>query len=144
MNPVLERIEKIKTEFANLPDWEARYRVLIKMAQQLSPLDSGARNDDNRIRGCQSQVWLTAAMSPQKRIIFQGDSDAIIVKGLVALVVSIYSDATPSDILATKPDFLKEMGFEASLSPSRANGFAAMIKQIYFYALAFQSRSEHA
>lgn len=95
------------------------------------------RTEDVKVKGCQSQVWLHARLNPKGEIEFQGDSDALLVKGLVALLLKVYSGSTPEEIMTTPPDFLKAIGFEGNLSPSRANGLFSMLKQIRYYATAF-------
>ena len=99
-------------------------------------LPEALRTEEAKVRGCQSQVWLHAKLDGDK-IIFQGDSDALLVKGLVALLLKIYSGSTHEEILQTPPDFLKAIGFENSLSPSRTNGLFSMIKQIRYFATAY-------
>lgn len=95
------------------------------------------KTEQNIVKGCQSQVWLSAKLSDDGRVELLGDSDALIVKGLVGLLLAVYSGATPSEILMTPPEFLKALGFEGNLSPSRANGLHSMLKQIKLYATAF-------
>jgi cysteine desulfuration protein SufE len=95
------------------------------------------RTEQNIVKGCQSQVWLSAELNDQGQMILHGDSDALIVKGLVGLLLKVYSGATPAEILVTPPEFLRALGFEGNLSPSRANGLHSMLKQIKLYATAF-------
>lgn len=130
---------RLIAEFQALPDWEARYKQVIERGKKLAPLSADLCQDQFKIKGCQSQVWLHAKLSPDDRILFEADSDALIVKGLVALLVETYSDAKPEEILNSSPNFLKDLGFESHLSPSRANGLYAMLKQIFYYATAFQA-----
>ena len=92
-----------------------------------------------KVKGCQSQVWLHAAINPEGRMHLEADSDALIVKGLVAVLLKVYNDAQVDDILSAPTTFLKELGFEGGLSPSRANGLYAMLKQILYYATAFKA-----
>lgn len=138
MSTVLERQKKLITEFANFPDWEAKYKKIIEMGRALPEMPEALKVEDAKVRGCQSQVWLHAAPNAKGQVVFQADSDALITKGLVALLVGVYSEATPEDILNTPADFLKELGLESHLSPSRANGLFSMLKQIRYYATAFQ------
>jgi cysteine desulfuration protein SufE len=135
---LLERQKQVVVEFAGLADWEDRYKKLIELGKALPDLPDDKKIEDYKVKGCQSQVWIHAKLAGGK-IIFEADSDAILVRGLVALLLRIYSNATPSEVLTTPPDFVKEIGLESKLSPSRANGLFSMIKQIKFYALAFQS-----
>ena len=128
----------IVREFNLLEDWTERYKYIIKLGSKLPQLDSSKKIEHNIVKGCQSQVWLHAEFSEGK-IIFEADSDAAITKGLVALMVHLYSHQTPSAILATEPTFITEIGMNEHLSPTRANGLASMVKQMKIYALAFSS-----
>lgn len=139
MNVVTERQSKLIREFAAFPSWEDRYKHLIEKGKKLPALPPELHDEKYKVKGCQSQVWLHAGLDGQGRVEFKGDSDALIVKGLVAVLLEAYSPATPDEILAAKTDFLKELGFEGHLSPSRANGLYAMLKQILYYATAFQA-----
>lgn len=137
---IQNRIQKILDEFSKIPDWEARYKRLIDLGKELTAMDEQNKTDANKVRGCQSQVWLWANMEAD-RIIFQADSDASITKGIVALLVNVYSGSTPDEILITKPDFLTQLGIREHLSMSRANGLNAMLKQITIYAMAFKAKA---
>lgn len=132
------KIDTIIKDFQKFSDWEERYRKIIQLGQGLAPMEESLKTEENKVKGCQSQVWLHAQLSPEGRVVFQGDSDAMIVKGLVALLLQVYSETTPEEILKTPTDFLNEIGLERHLSPSRANGLFSMIKQIRYYATAFQ------
>ncbi|MBU94443.1 MAG: Fe-S metabolism protein SufE [Balneola sp.] len=129
---------RIVRKFNLLEDWTERYKYIIKLGSKLPQLDSSKKIEHNIVKGCQSQVWLHAEFSEGK-IIFEADSDAAITKGLVALMVHLYSHQTPSAILATEPTFIAEIGMNEHLSPTRANGLASMVKQMKIYALAFSS-----
>lgn len=131
------RSDALVKEFSALSDWEARYRALIELGKKLPEMPESLKNEGNKVKGCQSQVWLHAELTPQGRVVFQADSDALIVKGLIAVLLQVYSDAPPSEILHFPPIFLKELGFEGNLSPSRANGLHAMLQQIRNYAIAY-------
>jgi cysteine desulfuration protein SufE len=133
---LIERQKSIVREFEGLKDWEDRYKKIIELGKALPDLPPEKKLDDFKVKGCQSQVWMYARMSDGK-IFFEADSDALLVRGLVALLLRIYSDAKPSEVLSTPPDFVKELGFETKLSPSRANGLYSMIKQMKYYAMAF-------
>lgn len=137
MSIIADRQKKIISDFEKLKDWEERYRKIIEMGRQLPDMPEDLKTEENQVKGCQSQVWLSAQLTPQGEMIIQGDSDAMIVKGLVALLLNVYSGANPNEILQTPPDFLKTLGFESHLSPSRSNGLHAMLKQIRLYATAF-------
>lgn len=136
-----QKIEALKAEFSSIANWEERYALLIQKGKNAPVLPEHFRTEKNLIKGCQSQVWLVAELSPEGKVILQGQSDALLVAGLVSLLISVYSNQRPSDILQTQPDFIGQMGFQSHLSPSRANGFQAMLKQIYLYAQAFQMLS---
>lgn len=133
-----ERLNKIKQRFLQFQDWEDRYKELIQLGKSLNSYPDDKREDKYKVKGCQSQVWLYPEFR-DGRVYFYGDSDAVLVKGIVGLLLSVYSDATPAEILATKPDFLKEVGITEHLSMNRSNGLAAMMKQIQMYALVLQS-----
>ncbi len=132
-----ERSEQMAADFQKLSSWEDRYKKIIALGKQLPDLPDDLRTEEAKVKGCQSQVWLHAKLNSQGEIEFQGDSDALLVKGLVALLLKIYSGSTPEEILTTPPDFLKAIGFEGNLSPSRANGLFSMLKQIRYFATAF-------
>lgn len=132
------RQQQIVAEFAGLSDWEARYKKLIELGKALPELPASKKLEDFKVKGCQSQVWIHARLDEGK-VIYEADSDALLVRGLVALLLRVYSGAAPAEIIHTAPDFVKEIGLESKLSPSRANGLFSMIKQIKYYAMAFQS-----
>lgn len=133
------RVEKIKKDFNQFDEWEARYKHLINLGKSMPVMSGDYRSDSFLVKGCQSQVWLGARLSGDK-VFFEADSDASIVKGIVALLVYVYSEATPDEILSTKPTFLEEIGLREHLSMSRANGLTSMVKQISFYAMAFKAK----
>lgn len=135
---ISQKIERLKLEFAKFNTWEDRYKSIIDLGKKLAPLEDSVKIEENIVKGCQSQVWLLAELDSQGLVQFRADSDALIVKGLVALLVDIYSGSTPDEILGNPPTFLKEMGFDQNLSPSRANGLYAMIKKMQIYATAFK------
>lgn len=117
-------------EFAIFDDWMGRYEYVIDLGKQLPHFPEEWKTEVNRIKGCQSQVWLNMQLQDGKLHI-DGTSDAAIVKGLVSVVLRVYSDRSPEDILAAKPDFIKEIGFTDHLSPTRSNGLHAMLRAIY-------------
>ena len=133
-----EKIEKIKKDFSISTDWEIKYEKIIEYGKKWPGLEENLKTEDLKVKGCQSQVWIKAELSQDKKIVFKGDSDAVIVKGLVAIVLTVYSGESPETILKNEPLFLKEIGFDSGLSPSRTNGLYSMIKQIKYYATAFQ------
>ncbi len=120
-------------EFALFDDWMGRYEYLIDLGKQLPPFPEDWKSEENRIHGCQSQVWLHAEPRGD-RLHFEGTSDAAIVSGLIAVLLRVYDDRRPQDILATKPDFLADIGFTEHLSPTRSNGLHAMLQAIYAHA----------
>lgn len=133
-----ERQNLILQDFANCGSWEERYKKIIALGKILPAMDEKFKTDENLIRGCQSQVWLHANLDEKGLVTFQADSDALIVKGLVSILIQVFSNSSPDEILSSSLDFLKELGFEQNLSPSRANGLFAMIKQMRYYATAFK------
>jgi len=138
-----EKQDRIVREFKALGDWPERYKYIIKLGQKLDPLHDKYKTDDNLVRGCQSQVWLHTELDDDK-VIFHADSDAAITKGLVALMVRFYSGEKPDDILTHNPDFIKKIGMQEHLSPTRSNGLASMIKQMKIYAMAYKSKLQSA
>ncbi|MEX2585865.1 MAG: SufE family protein [Balneolaceae bacterium] len=138
---IAEKEKRIVREFELLEDWQERYKHIIKLGQKLEPLDESYRIEENLVRGCQSQVWLTAELE-DGRVIFQADSDAAITKGLVALMVRFYSGEEPDVIISTNPDFIKKIRMQEHLSPTRSNGLLSMVKQMKIYAMAYKSRLE--
>lgn len=134
-----EKQDRIVRQFELLGEWPERYKFIIKQGQKLDPLDEEKKTEDNLVRGCQSQVWLDTELDDD-RIIFRADSDAAITKGLVALLVNFYSGETPDEILSTDPEFIKKIGMQEHLSPTRSNGLASMVKQMKIYAMAYKSK----
>jgi cysteine desulfuration protein SufE len=139
MADILEIQQEIIDEFSALSDWTERYKYIIKMGRELEPLDEKHKVEENLVRGCQSQVWLHTRIEDGK-VIFEADSDAAITKGLVALMVRFYSSQEPDTIISTNPDFIKKIGMEEHLSPTRSNGLASMVKQMKIYAMAYKSK----
>ena len=135
---IRETQEEIVKEFEQYTDWEDKYKRIIELGRQLASLDETYRTDKYKLSGCQSQVWINAKLQDGK-IFFEADSDAAIVKGLIALVIKVYSGHTPDEILASPPEFVTKMGIDNHLSPTRKNGLGAMMKQIQMYAVAFKS-----
>lgn len=134
-----ERQQKLIDEFERFDNWEDRYTCLIKKGHALAEMDESKKKDEFKVKGCQSQVWIVAQLTPEKKVRFEADSDALIVKGLIAILLEVYSDASPQEILETPADFIKKLGLESKLSPSRANGLFSMLKQIKYYALAYST-----
>ncbi len=132
--------EEIIDEFDMFDDWMERYEFIIEMGKSLDMIDSSKKTDDNLINGCQSKVWLHADYLDGKAV-FTADSDAILTKGIIALLLRVYSNQTPKDILDTEPFFIDNIGLKEHLSPTRANGLVSMVKQLKLYALAFQTKN---
>jgi cysteine desulfuration protein SufE len=134
-----ERQDEIIDEFAGLDDWMDKYQLLIDMGNEQEPLDEKYKTEQNLIDGCQSRVWLQADYE-NGRIYFSAESDALIVKGIVTLLIRVLSDATPQEILDADLYFIDQIGLKEHLSPTRSNGLVAMVKQMRMYALAFQAK----
>lgn len=129
---------KIIEMFPDSLDWEQKYKKVIDLGKALPTLDQQYKLETNIIKGCQSQVWLVAELDKDKGVInFKGDSDALIVKGLVALLISVYDGEKPSDILNSQLFFMEKTGLRTHLTPSRTNGLMSMVQQIKNYAIAF-------
>jgi cysteine desulfuration protein SufE len=131
--------EEIIEEFNLFDDWMERYEYLIDLGKSLPPINPQYQTEDNLIKGCQSKVWLHAHLEGGK-VFFTAASDAILTKGIIALLLRVFSNKTPQDILDAESSFIDEIGLKEHLSPTRANGLVSMIKQIKFYALAFKSK----
>lgn len=128
-------------EFADFDDWMDKYALLIDLGNSLPPLEEKYKTESNLIEGCQSRVWLQADYVDGK-ILFKGESDAVIVKGIVSLLISILSDHTPQEILNADLYFIEKIGLKEHLSPTRSNGLVAMVKQMRMYALAFRTKEQ--
>ena len=132
--------EEIITEFNDFDDWLDRYQLLIDLGSEQEPLPAEYKTDNNLIEGCQSRVWLQADFVDGK-VFFRAESDALIVKGIVSLLIKVYSGRTPDEILDNEPYFVEAIGLKEHLSPTRSNGLLAMIKQMRLYALAFKAKN---
>ena len=128
-------------EFADFDDWMDKYALLIDLGNSLPPLEEKYKTESNLIEGSQSRVWLQADYVDGK-ILFKGESDAVIVKGIVSLLISILSDHTPQEILDADLYFIEKIGLKEHLSPTRSNGLVAMVKQMRMYALAFRTKEQ--
>lgn len=137
-----KRQDDIIEEFSDLDDWMDRYSLLIDLGNQLEPMDEKLKTPDRLIEGCQSRVWLDASMDGDGHIHFKADSDAMIVKGIIALLTQVLQGATPDEILDNPLYFIDKIGLSEHLSPTRSNGLLAMVKQIKMYALAFKASRE--
>ena len=135
-----EQQDEIIEEFLDFDDWMDRYQLLIDLGSSMPPLPEQYKTEQNLIDGCQSRVWLQADLTPEGRIHFQAESDALIVKGIVSLLIRVLDDQTPHDILDADLYFIERIGLRDHLSPTRSNGLVAMVKQLRMYALAFQAK----
>ena len=134
--------DQIIDDFSAFDDWMDKYQMLIELGNNLEPLAEQYKNPQNLIEGCQSRVWIQADFDESSRLIhFVGDSDAVIVKGLVSLIIQVLSDHTPDEILDSDLYFIEKIGLREHLSPTRSNGLLAMVKQMRAYAVAYQSIS---
>ena len=136
-------IEEIQNElideFSMFDDWMQRYEYMIDLGKSLPLIDENLKTDDKLIKGCQSKVWLNSELKDEK-IIFTADSDAIITKGIIAILVRVFSNQKPQAVLDANTNFIDEIGLKEHLSPTRANGLVSMIKQMKMYALAYQTQ----
>ena len=138
----MSTIQKIQAEiiddFGMFEDWMQKYEYLIDLGKDLAPIEEQYKTEDNLIKGCQSRVWLHAEHTEGK-IIFTADSDAIMTKGIVAILINVLSHQAPKDITTAKLDFINKIGLKEQLSPTRANGLVSMIKKMKLYAIAFNN-----
>ncbi len=139
MATINEIQDSIIEEFGDFEDWLDRYQLLIDLGNEQEPLPEEYKTDNNLIEGCQSRVWLQADFVDGK-VLFRAESDALIVKGIVSLLIKVYSEHTPDEILESEPYFVEAIGLKEHLSPTRSNGLVAMIKQMRLYALAFKAK----
>ena len=126
-------------EFAMFDDWEERYQYMIDLGKTLPLIDEQYKTDDHIIKGCQSKVWMKADLVDDK-IVFTADSEAIITKGIIAILIRVFSNQRPDSILSANTSFIDQIGLKEHLSPTRANGLASMLNQMKYYALAYQSK----
>ncbi len=140
MKTIDELQEEVIEEFSDFDDWMDKYQLLIDLGNEQEPLAPQYKTEQNLIEGCQSRVWLQADMEDGK-VIFQAESDALIVKGIVTLLIKVLSGHTPDEILAADLHFIDAIGLREHLSPTRSNGLLAMVKQMRMYALAFKAKN---
>lgn len=136
---IQETQNEIIDEFSMFDDWEERYQYMIDLGKTLPLIDDAHKTDDNIIKGCQSKVWVHANMNDNK-VVFTADSDAIITKGIIAILIRTFSNQHPTAILEANTDFIDKIGLKEHLSPTRANGLVNMIKQLKMYAIAYQTQ----
>lgn len=135
---IKEKEDELVEQFADIDDWMDRYAYIIDLGNALEPLPDSLKTPDRLIEGCQSRVWLDAEKTPDGKVVYRADSDAIIVKGIISMLIDVLSDHTPDEILADDLSFIERIGLAEHLSPTRSNGLVAMIKQMRAYALAFK------
>ncbi len=135
---IIEVQNQLVKEFEELDSWEDKYSKIIKFGRELPAMTDEHKTEKNKIEGCQSQVWMHAKFDDGKMFI-EADSDAMIVKGLIALLVKVYSGHEPNEIVNSPPEFLQKIGIDNHLSPTRKNGLGAMLKQIQLYAITFKA-----
>ncbi|APX98804.1 cysteine desulfuration protein SufE [Lacinutrix venerupis] len=139
MQSIKEIQDEIIDEFSMFEDWEERYQYMIDLGKDLPLIDEQFKTEDNIIKGCQSKVWVHAELK-NNALEFTADSDAIITKGIIAILIRAFSNQHPKDIIEANTDFIDKIGLKEHLSPTRANGLVSMIKQIKMYAIAYQTQ----
>ncbi|MBD5199019.1 MAG: SufE family protein [Bacteroidales bacterium] len=138
---IQETENEIIDEFSDIDDWMDRYAMIIDMGNSLPPIDEKYRTPEHLIEGCQSRVWLNADLEDGK-VVYTADSDAIIVKGIISMLIKVLSEHTPDEILNADLSFIDKIGLSEHLSPTRSNGLLAMVKQMRMYALAYKTKLE--
>lgn len=138
METIQEREKDLISEFEMFEDWDSKYEYIIELGKDLPLIDAKYKTDENKIKGCQSQVWLHAEKKDGK-IYFTADSDAIITKGIISLLVRVFSGATPEEIKKADLGFIDKIGLTNHLSPTRSNGLLSMVKQMKYYAIALSN-----
>lgn len=139
MSTIKEIQDEIVDEFEMFDDWVQRYEHMIELGKSLPLIEEKYKTDDNLIKGCQSKVWVHAELNDDK-LVFTADSDAIITKGIIAILIRAFSNQHPKDIIEADTQFIDEIGLKEHLSPTRANGLVSMIKQLKMYAVAYQTQ----
>lgn len=139
MKSLIAKDQAIQAQFNKSTNWEERYQTLIQLGKNMVGLPDEEKSEDLKVKGCQSQVWIKARLDENGRVRFLGDSDALIVRGLVSLLLNLYDGEEPKNILSYQPEFIEKLELSNHLSPSRANGLFSMLKQIKYYGLAFES-----
>ncbi len=144
MSQSIQEIEnEIVEEFALFDNWEDKYEYIIDMGKKLQPLEDVYKIDENKVKGCQSTVWL-AAFYEDGKVVYKADSDAVIVKGLISMLIRVLSGHTPNEIINANLGFIDEIGMKSHLAQTRSNGLLSMIKQMKNYALAYKLKTENA
>ena len=137
-----QRQQELIDEFSDIDDWMDRYGYIIDLGNALPEIDEAKKTPQNLIEGCQSRVWLDADMDDEGKVRFTADSDAIIVKGIISLLISVLNGHTPDEILDADLHFINDIGLGEHLSPTRSNGLLAMVKQMKMYAMAFKAKKQ--
>ncbi|WP_417127820.1 SufE family protein [Phocaeicola sp.] len=143
MKTINELQDEVIEEFSDFDDWMDKYQLLIDLGNDQQPLEQKYKTEQNLIEGCQSRVWLQADLVDGK-VVFQAESDALIVKGIISLLIQVVSGHTPDEILESELYFIEKIGLKEHLSPTRSNGLLAMVKQMRMYALAFKAKMQEA
>ncbi len=141
MTSIEQRQQELISEFADIDDWMDRYSYIIDLGNALPEIDESKKTPSNLIEGCQSRVWLDAHLDDEGKVRFTADSDAIIVKGIISMLISVLDGQTPDEILNSDLHFIDDIGLGEHLSPTRSNGLLAMVKQIKMYAMAFKAKT---
>lgn len=142
MKTINELQDEVIEEFSDFEDWMDKYQLLIDLGNEQEPLDEKYKTEENLIDGCQSRVWLQADLDNEGKVVFQAESDALIVKGIISLLIKVVSGHTPDEILNSDLYFIEKIGLKEHLSPTRSNGLLAMVKQMRMYALAFKAKQQ--
>ncbi len=142
MNTINEIQDEIIEEFADIDDWMDKYAYIIELGNAVPAIEEKYKTPSNIIEGCQSRVWLNAEITNDGKVEFEADSDAIIVKGIISLLIRVLNGHTPDEIMDADLYFINKIGLQDHLSPTRSNGLLAMVKQMRFYALAFKAKEE--
>lgn len=142
MKTINELQDEVIEEFEGFSDWMDKYQLLIDLGNEQEPLDPQYKTEQNLIDGCQSRVWLQADLDNEGKVVFQAESDALIVKGIISLLIKVVSGHTPDEILNSDLYFIEKIGLKEHLSPTRSNGLLAMVKQMRMYALAFKAKQQ--
>ena len=135
-----QRQDRIIEDFEGIDDWMDRYAMIIDLGNALPPIEEKYKTPAHLIEGCQSRVWLNAELTHEGKVRYTADSDAIIVKGIIALLIDVLNDSAPKDIIDAKLYFIDRIGLSENLSPTRSNGLLAMVRQMKMYAVAFQAQ----
>lgn len=142
MKTINELQDEVIEEFEDFSDWMDKYQLLIDLGNEQEPLDPQYKTEQNLIDGCQSRVWLQADLDNEGKVVFQAESDALIVKGIISLLIKVVSGHTPDEILNSDLYFIEKIGLKEHLSPTHSNGLLAMVKQMRMYALAFKAKQQ--